>query len=187
MSSRSFRTPREGAFHPVQRRIPETTPLHPLQSTEMGVKHVPIRIAEDAEVPILNDTVFRPVSNERLCFSPSKLRQAHARRELRYTPVEGRSSVSPVSSHNSTPTGRPITQKRAAWLEHVSPVCGTPELPSDELSWAAAYGDLETVIKLIKEGRNVNTPNSFGRAPLQVNILRNPLAFICLQSTPLNR
>ncbi|CAD5111731.1 unnamed protein product [Dimorphilus gyrociliatus] len=186
MSSRSFRIPREGAFHPVQRRIPEATPLCPLQSSEMGVKHVPIRVAEGAEVPVLSDTVFRPVSNERLCFSPSKLRQAHARRELRYTPVEGRSSSSPISHHNSTPSGRPISQKRA-WLEHVSPVCGTPELPSDELSWAAACGDLETVIKLIKEGRNVNTPNSFGRAPLQVNKLRNRLAFICLQSTPLNR
>ena len=43
-------------------------------------------------------------------------------------------------------------------------------LTIDDLSSAAARGNLQLVQKLLKKGINVNEKNTFGRTPLQVSL-----------------
>ena len=44
-------------------------------------------------------------------------------------------------------------------------------LTTDDMSSAAARGNLQLVHKLLERGINVNEKNTFGRTPLQVSLL----------------
>ena len=54
-----------------------------------------------------------------------------------------------------------------------------PKTPGEKLLDAAGFGDFDDIVKLIKDGADVNFGNEFGETPLHLASIKSDLRIVC--------